>query len=71
MKMDDRELLQMFKKIDNDGSGTIEEPELQKFLEELHIGGAKTAKSMMDLVDANGDRIPSHLLMHTYSLHLL
>ena len=29
--------------------------ELQKFLEELHIGGAKTAKSMMELVDENGD----------------
>jgi hypothetical protein len=55
MKMNDRELLKMFKRIDKDDSGTIEEPELQKFLEELHIGGAKTAKSMMELVDENGD----------------
>ena len=35
--------------------GTIEEKELQLFLEELHIGGAKTAKTMMELVDLNQD----------------
>jgi len=74
MHMDDKSLLQMFRKIDIDGSGThslthslaftysltltlgtIEEKELQLFLEELHIGGAKTAKTMMELVDLNQD----------------
>ena len=55
MQMDDKSLLQMFRKIDIDGSGTIEEKELQLFLEELHIGGAKTAKTMMELVDIDRD----------------
>lgn len=55
MQMDDKSLLQMFRKIDIDGSGTIEEKELQSFLEELHIGGAKTAKTMMELVDVDHD----------------
>ena len=55
MQMDEKSLLQMFHQIDIDGSGTIEERELQLFLEELHVGGAKTAKTMMELIDIDHD----------------